>query len=172
MIVDVTAPEWETYQPPVELLQLLVETVGIQQYDGRDILHRRLIKTLADLGRGASVGDRIAACRLVVTWELREAAHWAKTGKANYDNAVSLRVLQLTEEARVKGRKIGESIARRTAETENFDDRMMYLQQEARATAMRHLLSALESALDNHRTDRADLRAGDRAHAGGYGSHA
>ena len=162
---------WEGYEPPPSLLQTLADVVGIVEFDRSDVLHRKLLKTLADLGVGASTGDRISACRFVIAWELRDAAHLAKTGKANYEQAVSKRVLQLTEEARVKGRRIGEGLAKRQAETENFDDRMAFLQQEARATSMRQLLSALEGALENHRTLRADMRAADRAHAQGIGSH-
>lgn len=162
---------WAGYEPPASLLQSLADVVGIVEFDRDDILHRKLLTSLAELGPGATTGDRISACRFVIAWELRDAAHRSKTGKANYEQAVSMRVLALTEEARVKGRRIGEGLAKRQAETENFDDRMTYLQQEARATSMRQLLGALEGSLDNFRTLQANERAADRAHAQGHGSH-
>jgi len=39
---------------------------------------------------------------------------------------------------------------------------------EQRERAMRNFLQTIQGALDNHRTDRADQRSADRAHADGF----
>ena len=45
---------WEGYEPPASLLQALADVVGITEFDRSDVLHRKLLKALADVGPGGS----------------------------------------------------------------------------------------------------------------------
>lgn len=145
--------------------------IGLE-VDDTDPLHRKLAKTITDLGPGATYGQRIVALRFDFAWELRAAGKVFGDAKGEYEVTRSRRVVEITETAANEGRKITLGLAEHMAEAELYELKLTYLVAEQRERAMRKFLEALDAALDNHRTDRADSRAVDRATAQGYGGGA
>ena len=153
---------------PAEVLR---DLIGLE-VDPDDALHNKLAETVCRLGPGATYGQRIVALRFDFAWELRDAGKVYGTAKADYENAVAVKVVELTEKADLDGKKISLGLAQAMAERDAYELKLTYLVAEQRERAMRKFLDALDAALNNHRTDRADSRAGDRAHAQGYGGGA
>ncbi|WP_194385322.1 hypothetical protein [Microbacterium luteum] len=153
---------------PAEVLR---DLIGLE-VDPEDALHKKLAETVYRLGPGATYGQRIVSLRFDFVWELRDAGKVYGTAKADYENAVAVKVVELTEKAELDGKKISLGLAQAMAERDAYELKLTYLVAEQRERAMRKFLDALDAALDNHRTDRADSRAGDRAHAQGYGGGA
>lgn len=149
---------------PAEVLR---DIVGLEVVPG-DELHNKLARTIHRLGAAATYGQRIVALRFDFVWELRDAGQVYGTAKADYENAIAVRVVEITEKANLDGKKISLGLAQAMAERDAYDLKLAYLVAEQRERAMRKFLDALDAALENHRTDRADARAGDRAHAQGY----
>lgn len=145
--------------------------IGLE-VDGSDALHQKLAKTITDLGPGATYGQRIVALRFDFAWELRTAGKVFGDAKGEYEVTRSKRVVEITEKAALEERKITLGLAEHMAEAELYELKLTYLVAEQRERAMRKFLEALDAALDNHRTDRADSRAVDRATAQGYGGGA
>lgn len=140
--------------------------IGLE-VDDADALHQKLAKTITDLGPGATYGQRIVALRFDFAWELRAAGKVFGEAKGDYESTKSRRVVEITETALNDGRKVTLGLAEHMAEAELYDRKLTYLVAEQRERAMRKFLDALDAALENHRTDRADSRAGDRASAQG-----
>lgn len=153
---------------PAALLEVL-RGIGMDNPDLSIPLHAKLVETLRRLGPAASFGQRIVALRFDFNWELTDAGAKFARAKVDYETHIArLKVKQLAEPKM--------SVAKAEAIAEADDDsyrlKLEYLLAEQRERAMRKFLDTLEAALDNHRTDRADQRAGDRAHAQGIGGHA
>jgi hypothetical protein len=153
---------------PAEVLR---DLIGLE-VDPADALHTKLLETIHRLGPGATYGQRIVALRFDFVWELRDAGKTYGTAKADYENAVAVKVVEITEKATLEEKKVSLGLAQAMAERDAYDLKLSYLVAEQRERAMRKFLDALDAALENHRTDRADARAGDRAHSQGYGGGA
>lgn len=153
---------------PAEVLR---EVIGLEVTPG-DELHNKLADTVRRLGLGATYGQRIVALRFDFVWELRDAGKVFGEAKADYEHAVATQVVEITEKAALDGKKISLGLAQAMAERDAYELKLTYLVAEQRERAMRKFLDALDAALENHRTDRADARAGDRAHSQGFGGGA
>lgn len=151
--------------------EVLREVIGLEVIPG-DELHAKLAATVHRLGPAATYGQRIVALRFDFAWELRDAGKIYGTAKADYENAIAVKVVEITERANLDGKKISLGLAQAMAERDAYDLKLAYLVAEQRERAMRKFLDALDAALENHRTDRADARGGDRAHSQGIGGGA
>lgn len=147
---------------------VLRDVVGLGSPDLSDPLHAQLFEAVVSAGVNASLGQRIVALRFVFNWELREAGRQFAEAKAAYEHAVSRRVVEEQAKAAQAGVRQSLGLAEAIAETDAYEQKLQYLLAEQRERAMRKFLETLDAALENHRTDRADMRAGDRAHAQGY----
>lgn len=146
------------------VLDTLRDTVGLDAPDPDDELHAKLLNTLIDLGSGASFGQRIVAVRYVFNWELRAAGAEFARAKTKYEGHLTrVKVVELAKD------KMSVAKAEILAEGSEgaYELKLQYLLAEQRERALRKFLDTLDSALDNHRTDRADQRAGDVAHRAG-----
>lgn len=144
---------------------VLRDTIGLQHVDENDPLHQKLIDATLNAGSGATFGARIVALRYVFNWELLEAGRAFAEAKTAYEGHLTRqKVIELAKD------KMSVAKAEILAEGSEgaYELKLRYLLAEQRERAMRKFLDTLDAALDNHRTDRADQRAGDRAHAGGY----
>lgn len=149
--------------PP--LLRDVLRGIGLENPDLTVPLHRKLVEALHDLGPGATLGQRVVAMRWVFNWELTDAGEVFARSEANYErHMASLKVRYLAEPKM----SVAKAEAYAEADDESYRLKLEYLLAEQRERAMRKFLDTLDAALENHRTDRADQRAGDRAHAGGY----
>lgn len=154
---------------PPALLAVLRD-IGMDAPDLSVPLHAKVVETLRRLGPGATRGMRIVALQYDFNWEHEAAGRLFATAKTDYEHFL----------AKTKTRLMGEdpkmSVAKAEAFAEADDEayrlKLEYLLAEQRERAMRKFLDTLKSDLDNHRTDRADKRAGDQAHAQGYGGGA
>lgn len=149
--------------PP--LLRDVLRGIGLENPDLTVPLHRRLVEALHDLGPGATLGQRVVAMRWVFNWELRDAGAEFARAKAAYEHYMDRRMVTLLAEPKMSVAK-AQVIA--SGDDEAYRLKLTYLLAEQTERAMRKFLETLDAALENHRTDRADQRAGDRAHAGGY----
>ena len=142
----------------------VLRDVGVAAPDPENPLHVTLVNTLHRLGASATFGQRIVAMRWDFNWELAEAGREFAKAKADYERLFAKRKVSSLAEPKMSVAK-AEAIAE--ADDEVYGRKLTYLLAEQRERAMRKFLDTLEAALDNHRTDRADWRAGDRAHADG-----
>lgn len=164
-VVAVPAPGDRVYDAVAWILR---DTIGLPQPNLDDPLHRRLFDAIVDAGQHASLGQRIVALRWVFNWELRDAGRTYAEAKAAYEHAVSRRVVEEQARAAAEGRKLSLGLSEAIAEDAAYTLKLQYLLAEQVERSMRKFLDTLDAAMDNHRTDRADQRAGDRASAQGY----
>lgn len=148
---------------------VLRETIGLQHPDPNDALHAELIETVLELGPGATFGQRVVALRFVFNWHLRSAGKQFATAKTAYEAHMAKLKTRFLVEPKMS---VAKAEVMAEADDESYRLKLQYLLAEQRERAMRKFLDTLEAALDNHRTDRADQRAGDRAHAQGIGGGA
>lgn len=151
---------------------VLRDIIGLTDVDGENPLHQQLADAITNAGPGASFGARVVALRYVFNWQLNDAGSVYARAKADYEHAVARKVVEETATAAAEERKITLGLAEKIAESDAYELKLTYLLAEQRERSMRKFLDTLESALDNHRTDRADQRAADRASAQGYGGGA
>jgi hypothetical protein len=151
---------------PQPVADVLRDVMGLQEPNGDDPFHRKLWQAVVDAGPGASYGARVVALKFAVNWELVDAGQEYAARRTDYE----------AEYAKVKVRWLAEpkmSVAKAEtladADPNVYRLKLEYRLAELREQAMRKFLDTLASALENHRTDRADQRAGDRASAGGFG---
>jgi hypothetical protein len=153
------------WNPSPGQLEALRDMTGITNPNPDDPLHAAVINALAQAGPGSSYGQRVVALRWVFGWELRDAGVKYATAKADYERLVAKKKIVWLSEP-------GMSVAKAGVLAEGDDDvyasKLAYLTAENRERAARKFLDTLSAALDNHRTDRADLRAADQAHAHGF----
>ena len=149
-----------------DVRNLLRSLIGLE-VDDSDPLHQKLADTIYHLGAGATYGQRITALRFDFAWELRTAGKEFGEAKGDYEGQHAKRVVEITEKAALEGRKVALGLAEHMAAAELADLKLTYLVAEQRERAMRNFLQALDSALENHRTDRADARFADQAHSRG-----
>ena len=151
---------------PAPVVGILRRLIGLE-FDSTDPLHVKLARTVMSLGEFATYGQRITALRFDFAWELRDAGAEFGRAKADYEHHMSGRVVEIVEKAALEGRKVTLGYAEHKAQTEVYELKLAYLVAEQRERSMRKFLDALDAALENHRTDRADARRGDAAHARG-----
>jgi hypothetical protein len=144
----------------------VLRSIGLIEPDLEVPLHAALVQALHDAGMHASPGKRLTAMRWVFAWELRAAGEEYAKAKTAYERHIDRRTVQLRAEGEKVTRAEAEQIAR--AEDEAFELHLLYLLAEQRERAMRNFLGTIQSAQDDARTDRADARAGNTAHAHGY----
>lgn len=150
--------------------RVLRTVVGLGDPDLDVPLHRKLFDTVVDLGVNASLGQRIIALRYVFNWELVDAGQTFATARGAYEKAAAkAKVRMFADDPKLA---IGKAEVMVDADDELHLLKLSYLVAEQRERAMRKFLDTLDAALENHRTDRADQRGRDRAHADGYGGGA
>lgn len=147
------------------VLELLRDTIGLRSPDVNDALHAELLDTLFDLGPGASLGERVVAVDFVFGWHHREAGKRFAAAKTDYEAHIAKTKTRLLAEPKMSVAK-ADVIAE--ADDESYRLKLQYLLAEQEERALRKFRETLGRALDNHRTDRADRRAQDSAHAQGY----
>ena len=160
----------EKQGPPAWVVDRLAQLTGIRQLDLDDTLHRELALDVYELGSGATDGAVLQRLRWRFAWHLKQAGETLAKSRLAYEAHVDRRTVELRAGEKPPSRAEAEQIAR--AEDPAYTAKLAYLLAEQRERAMRKFLDAIESAIDLHRTERADARAADRAHAGGYGGGA
>jgi len=139
--------------------------IGIETPSPDVRLHRRLVAGLRDVGAGRPLGAQLAAVRYVVRDEHGIAGRALAQARADHEEKVLTRKIELLQ----GGEKITVALAKDIAESDAVDERREWLRAEQEERTLREFLKAIADDLENHRTDRADLRAGDRAEAQGLG---
>ncbi|WP_382307344.1 hypothetical protein [Herbiconiux sp. UC225_62] len=150
--------------PPA--LRDVLRGIGLDEPDLEVPLHAKLVATLHRLGPTATKGQRLTALRFDFAWELEEAGRVFARAKTDYEAYIDRRTVRLRAEGEKVTRAEAEQIAR--AEERAYELKLQFLMAEQRERAMRNFLSTIQSAQDDARTDRADARAGNTAHANGY----
>lgn len=153
---------------PAPLLEVLRD-IGMDAPDLMVPLHAKVVETIRRLGPGATRGQRIVALQYDFNWEHEAAGRVFATAKTDYEHHLAKAKTRLLAEPKMSVAK-AEAIAE--ADDEAYRLKLEYLLAEQRERSMRKFLDTLKADLDNHRTDRADKRAGDQAHAQGYGGGA
>jgi len=143
---------------------IVLHSIGITNPDETNPLHKKLTEALYPLGPGATVGQRVVAMRWVFNWELTDAGSTFAQAKADYERHVARVKVKWLAEPKMSVAK-AEALA--DADDETYRLKLTYLLAEQRERAMRKFLETLDAMLDNHRTDRADWRRADEAHAHG-----
>lgn len=159
---------------PQWVLDRLRDLIGLENPTPKDPLHVRLVNTVLrtkDLGIGAV----IVALKFDFNWAHVQAGKEYATTKADLQHfmdrqTVKLRATPDPVTGKNPSRAEAEQIAR--ASDDYYQLNLKHLLAEKREQSMRKFLETLSSALDNHRTDRADERERDKAAAGGYGGGA
>lgn len=155
---------------PEPIVQVLREVVGLAEPSADDPLHRALWRAIADVGPGATYGQRIVALRWVFNWQLTLAGAEFAAAKADYERHIDKTKMRLfADDPKLSDAK---ATVMANGQDESYRLKLAYLLAEQYERAMRKFLDTLAAALDNHRTDRADMRGGDRAAAQGYGGGA
>lgn len=151
---------------PDGLAEVLLD-IGMAEPDMTVPLHVKLIDAMRRLGPHATHGARVVAMRYIFNWELDAAGSLFAEAKTKYETFIDRETLRLraTDDSGKLSRVEAEQMAR--ASDRAYDLKLTYLTAEQRERSMRNFLVTLEKDLDNHRTDRADWRAADRAHAQG-----
>lgn len=152
--------EMEQDIPP--LLRQVLADIGLDRPDLTVPLHAKLVATLHRLGPGASFGTRLTAIRFDFNWELEEAGRVFAKAKTDFEHYVDTETIRLRAKAEKMSRAESEQVAR--ASDRAYELKLQFLLAEQRERAMRNFLATIQSALDNHRTDRADARAADGEH--------
>lgn len=165
-------PEWDP-PLPADVRSRLIELVGLDRPDQNEPLHVELVNAIYRT-RTKHHGDQITAVRFVFNWRQLEAGKRKGTLKAEYAKVIDFGTTRLLMEAAAEGRKLSRAEAeqRVRATDEAFKMHLDMLLAEHEEQSMRKFLDTLDSATETWRTGRADDRAGDTAHARGFGSHA
>lgn len=151
---------------------ILRDIIGLAGVDEENPLHQQLADAITNAGPGASFGARVVALRYVFNWQLNDAGAVFAKAKADYEHAVARSVTETMAKGTTDGRRMSLGWAEKIAEESAYEAKLQYLLAEQRERSMRKFLDTLDAALDNHRTDRADQRAADRASAQGFGGGA
>lgn len=141
-----------------------LKEIGLHQPDPTDPLHVRLVNALART-RGATLGNQLVAVKFEFNWELKDAGERFATAKAAYEHYLDVETVRLRATTTVGVKQLSRLEAEQIARAGDWAYELQFLLAEQRERAMRKFLDTLSSALDNHRTDRADLRASDTEHA-------
>lgn len=142
----------------------VLATVGIHRPDHMDPLHRALADAVARTKSG-SYGAQLIAMRFEVAQLLREAGEGYAKAKAKYEHHIASTTVR-----EVAANKTSRALAQQMAEASDDGHRLLLelLVAEKREQWLRKLLDTFAAAGDNHRTDRADMRAADQFQAAGH----
>lgn len=144
--------------------------IGIVDPDLGDPFHAGLLAAVRRVGPGQSQGSYLSALRFQIVQEHLLAGRVYAEERAQYERAKSRHIVKAMNEPRSEGSpRMSLGLAEHMAETDDglYERKLRFLVAEKREQTMRKFLDAIEGALDNHRTDRADQRAADRASAQG-----
>lgn len=162
----VDAGTGEVFDRPVlnPRIAAVLETVGIHRPDPDDALHRALADAVART-LGGSYGAQLIAMRFEVAQFLRDAGEAYATAKAKYEHHIASTTVR-----EVAAHKTSRALAQQMAEGSDDGHRLLLelLVAEKREQWLRKLLDTFAAAGDNHRTDRADMRAADQFQAHGH----
>lgn len=155
-----------TDAPPLEADVLAgLQQIGLHHPDPDDPLHRRLVDALRRT-RGATWGNQLVALKFEFNWAHVDAGRVYAKAKVDYEHLIDAETVRLQATTPPAGkaysRAQAEQIAR--ASDQAYQLQLKFLLAEKREQSMRKFLDTLQSALDNHRTDRADWRAADVEH--------
>lgn len=142
--------------------------VGIEAPNPDVAIHRRIVQALRDVGPARHLGAQLAAVRYVVRDEHAKAGKRLAAARADHEDTVrdeKIRLLQGEE-------RVSVALAKELAEQKAKAHRREWLVAEQEERTLREFLKAIADDLENHRTDRADLRVGDRAESSGMGGGA
>lgn len=136
--------------------------IRLAEVDLADRLHQRLIQALQACGPAATDGELITAMRFVFGHEMSLAGDESALAKVSAERMLAVESAQIHRESGVPL-----SAAKRLVEADAryWDWRERAERQLQRQRYCREMLHSLQAALDNHRTDRADMRAADQWHA-------
>jgi len=149
-------------------IQHFLTRVGIEAPDPEIAIHRRIVLALRDVGPARPLGAQLAAVRYVVRDEHAKAGERLATARAEHEEKVLDRKIELLQGAE----KVSVALAKDIAERDAIEHRRTWLRAEQEERTLRQFLQAIADDLENHRTDRADQRVGDRAEASGLGGAA
>lgn len=154
--------------PPAWVQERLLGLVGLRSLDMADALHVDLAKSVHELGAGAQDGPVLQRLRWHFAWHLRDAGETYARARADHDHLIDRMTVRLRAESAKDGgkplsRAEAEQIAR--AEDDTYTAHLGLLMAEQRERFCRKALDAIDSAIELFRTQRADERAADRAHA-------
>lgn len=155
--------------PPAWVQQRLLTLTGLRTLDMADALHADLARAVYELGPGASDGVVLQRLRWHFAWHLRDAGETYAKARADHDHLIDRRTVKVRADAVKAGDKMSrleaEQIAR--AEDDTYQAHLRLLLAEQRERSMRKFLDAIDSAIELHRTDRADARRADVQHVQG-----
>jgi hypothetical protein len=153
--------------PPLEpWISHFLNRLGIEHPSPDVHLHTRMVSALRDVGPTRPLGARIAAVRYVVRAEHERAGLALAEARATHEDKVRDRKIELLRDPEKRTVALINELAGDAAKTE----RRAWLRAEQQERTLREFMKALADDLEAHRSDRADARSGDRAHADGVES--
>lgn len=157
----------EILPPPPEWVQARVlSLVGVRTLDMTDPLHVDIARSVYELGQGSADGVVLQRIRWHFAWYLRDAGEVFARAKLGFESYVDKETVRLRATGEKTSRVEAEQIAK--ASDAAYELHLKFLLAEQAERAMRKFLDAVDSAIELHRTDRADARKADAAHAQGY----
>ena len=152
--------------PPLEADVLsALSAIGLTSPSPDDPLHVALVAALRRT-RGMSWGAQIVAMQFEFNWAHKAAGDTYATAKVDHERYLARETVRLRAEEKLT---LAEATRRVEASDRAYELRLASLLGEQQERSLRGFLGTLKSALDNHRSDRADQRAADQAHAQGIG---
>jgi hypothetical protein len=142
-----------------------LQDIGLHAPDPTNPLHVRLVDALRRT-RGASVGNQLVAMKFEFNWELNDAGAVFAKAKADYEHHIDVETVRLRATLMPGGKALSRLEAEQIARSGDsaYGMQLAFLLAEQRERSMRKFLDTLSSALELHRTDRADQRAADVEH--------
>lgn len=134
--------------------------IGIHEPVHGDPLHMRLVDALVAT-RGQTWGDQLQALRFEFNAEHLAAGKTLADARTDFEAYMD----QTTDAYVEAGTPVSRARLKAAASETAIDLKRGYRRAELRERSMREYLKTLQSALDNHRTQRADWRAADVEHS-------
>ena len=159
MTAEAVLPPWITQ---------FLHRVGIEAPSPDVAIHRRIVQALRDVGPARPLGAQLAAVRYVVRDEHAKAGKRLAAARADHEDTVRDEKIRLLQ----GDTKMTVALAKELGEQKAKAHRREWLVAEQEERTLREFLRAIADDLENHRTDRADLRSGDRSEASGMGGGA
>lgn len=166
---EVVAEKWQQQHVLRQIEMVTSRLLGLERIDVEDSLHADLAKAVYELGPGQPDGVVLQRFRWHFVWHLRDAGATYATARADHDHLIDRRTVRLRAEAAKAGEKLSRLEAEQVAKSEDatYAKNLAMLLAEQRERAMRKALDAIDSAIELHRTDRADARRSDTQHGQG-----
>lgn len=138
--------------------------IGLTQPDPEDPLHFALVAALRRT-QGHSWGAQIVAMTFEFNWAHKAAGDRFARAKVEHERLLAVETVRLRA---TEGVTLAEATRRVEATDKAYELRLAVLLGEQQERSLRNFLKTLESALDNHRTDRADDRVTSAFQASGH----